>query len=892
MRANWIGGAVVLMLVSVGSAWGEDRYWNNVGGGDWFDPGNWTSGVPLVNDNAYIDNGGTAWIDGGVTERAGHVWVGYDNSGGMELVSGTHKVAIAFVGGNSGALGEYEMIGGDLEASTLIVGSSGQGVFTQTGGTVDCNNTVGLGSENGAEGTYTITGSAFLETDDLTLATWGIANFVQNGGSVVVKDYFRFAWGDTGAGTYTLRGGSLNADDPGGVALIGIKGTGQFLQEGGEASFSSLCLGQYLGSSGTYTLNEGQMTSSSITVGCKGTGSFTQTGGICSTEHLAVPAGNSYILSGGSLTVTDSIEITGTFDLGGGNPSISVGGIADFATITNAGAPSLTVAANSLAYFGSDFDPYTEFASITNNGLIHQRGSALTIGPSAMVRGRGNIYDHVNVQGELSTPDSYQAINVLEGIFVSGGGKAHLGEGKAVIENEISGMSGGELWMEIMYVGKEGNGRFIHSGGLTKFEESYVGGSDLYVGFEAGSSGYYELTGKGVVQMEDIFIGGSGTGRFIQNAGTVLLTYSSGAALHVGGAGGDGYYELNSGEISAPQVFINGGTLRQRGGLCNATFTHDGIQIGTAEGLTATYELLCGTVTTRRIEIGARGEGHFLHSGGTVTVKGPLEIATRYHETATGTYELSGDGTLVANRMTIGGAFLQDGGSVDVDDKIQLASSNESANSALYRISAGNLNVPEMYVGADSGSSGTFDIAGASSEITISERLTVNPTGVIHAVPGATIHMTGSIFENESTDPAAVAGLENIRFIFEGGPAQIDTFEIAGRDMGDDPDGFLVNFAIDTLQLGGSNVGLLRLTDLFDNQADGQEVPEALYVRDLTIGPGCLLDLNGINLYYVDGDIHPLGQFIGGVPTKTIPEPASLILLAWGAAFIARRKRR
>jgi len=892
MRSNWIGGLVVLMLVSVGSAWGEDTSWNNVGRGDWFEPANWTSGVPLANDTAYIDNGGTARIDGGVTERAGHVWVGYDNSGGMELISGTQKAYSVRLGRNGGALGEYGMSGGDLGASYVLVGLSGQGVFTQTGGAIDCNEVVSLGLETGGSGSYTISGSASLKTEDLIIATGGSANFIQNGGSVVVEDSFRFGWGVTGAGIYTIHDGSLSVE---GAVSLGSRGTGQFVQEGGTVFLDGIYMGSNSGGSGTYTLRGGQLTSSGIIVGYKGTGSFTQTGGSCSVGHLAVPAGSSYILSGGSLSDTNSAEVIGTFDLGGGDPSISVGGIGDFVTMTNAGSPTLTVAANSLAYFGLDFDPYAEFASITNNGIIHQRGSALTIGPSTMVRGRGNIYDHVNVQGELAPPEAHQDINILEGIFLSDGGAAHLYNGEAVIENDISGMSGGELWADKIYVGKEGNGRFIHTGGVMEYGGPYTVGGELYVGFEAGSSGYYELTGKGVIKMVDIFIGGSGTGRFIQNAGLVQLSYSTGAALHVGGAGGDGYYELNSGEISGPQVFVNGGTLRQRGGSCK-TSSNDGIQIGTAEGLTATYELLYGTVTTRRMGIGAKGEGHFVQSGGTVTIKGNLEIATRYPGTATGTYELSGDGTLVAASIKTGlqgaGAFIQSGGSVEVLDKIELSPWNSPENSGLYRISAGSLTVPEMYIGADSGSSGTFDIAGASSDITISERLTVNPTGVIRAVPGVIIHMTGSHFENESTDPAALSGLENISFIFEGGPARIDTFEIAGQDMGDDPAGFTDNFAIDSLQLGGSNVGLLRLTDLFDNQADGQEIPEALYVRDLTIGPGSLLDLNGINLYYVDGDIHPLGQFIGGEPTEVIPEPASLILLAWGAAFIARRKRR
>lgn len=51
-------------------------------------------------------------------------------------------------------------------------------------------------------------------------------------------------------------------------------------------------------------------------------------------------------------------------------------------------------------------------------------------------------------------------------------------------------------------------------------------------------------------------------------------------------------------------------------------------------------------------------------------------------------------------------------------------------------------------------------------------------------MPGATIHMTGSAFENESTDPADLAGLSNLSLIFEGGSANVDPFEVAGEDMG------------------------------------------------------------------------------------------------------------
>jgi hypothetical protein len=883
MRANWIGGLVVLMVMSVGSVWGEDTSWTNVGGGDWFDQANWTSGVPLSNDRVYIDNGGTVRIDGGETEQPYRVWIGYDNSGGMELISGIHKTDYIYLGENIGALGEYAMSGGNLEASYMVVGRSGQGVFSQTGGTAGYDDGLTLGSQSGSTGVYTIGGLASLETDEFFIGNRGAGNFVHNGGTVAVNNEFTLGESSSGEGTYTLSDGSLTSGD---LTYIGYRGTGQFLQEGGAASLGSLTIGWSETGSGTYTLNDGQLTSNNLIVGQYGMGSFTQTGGTCSTGHLVVRTGNSYVLSGGSLTFSDSAEIAGTFDLGGGSPSISVGGIGDFVNMTNPGAPTLTVGAESLAYFASNVDPYAAFASITNNGIIHQRGSALTIGPSTVIRGQGNIYDHVYVQGKLSTPglDTDARINVLDGIFVSDGGAVELGRGSAIIENEISGMSGGQLLLSSVYVGQDGTGRFVHSGGDLDC------GGWLQVGLNEGSSGYYELTGNGTIKTSSVRIGESGTGRFIHNGGTMRGVGSS-STLYLGEAGGDGYYEFNSGDVTFTKIYVDNGEFRQDGGYCKTgSYYNDGVFVGSSDGMVGTYRLMYGEVYAKMVTIGYGGEGHFVHSGGTVRADRSLGIAAT--SSGTGTYELSGDGTVLANRMSIGGEFLQSGGSVDVNDNIQLASGQQSGPGALYRISAGSLNVPEMFIGYDSGLTGTFDIAGASGYITISERFTVNPTGIIRAAPGATIHMTGSVFENESTDGEALSGLENICFIFEGGPARFDTFEIAGKDMGDDPEGFEGNFALGTLQLGGSNVALLQLVDLFDNQGDGQDVPEALYLRNLTIGPGCLLDLNGINLFYVDGDIHPLGQFIGGVPTQIVPEPTTIGMLALGGLAVVKSRKK
>ena len=88
------------------------------------------------------------------------------------------------------------------------------------------------------------------------------------------------------------------------------------------------------------------------------------------------------------------------------------------------------------------------------------------------------------------------------------------------------------------------------------------------------------------------------------------------------------------------------------------------------------------------------------------------------------------------------------------------------------------------------------------------------------------------------------------------------------------------------------DIGNVKLVDEFDNQP-GWGGAEALYVRRLEIGPGSYLDLNGLNLYYLDGSIGPAALVVlNGGRLVQIPEPAMLGLLGLGgAAGLCRRRR-
>lgn len=150
--------------------------------------------------------------------------------------------------------------------------------------------------------------------------------------------------------------------------------------------------------------------------------------------------------------------------------------------------------------------------------------------------------------------------------------------------------------------------------------------------------------------------------------------------------------------------------------------------------------------------------------------------------------------------------------------------------------------------------------------------------------------MAGAGLFNESHDAANLGGLANVTLVFEGGTESDSWLEVAGQDMGAVADGLLDNFAVDTVRLGGeAGIGKVQLRNYHDNQRDWTGV-EALYVENLILGAGSLLDLNGFSLYYVNlidygGDI----QYNGGALIP-LPEPAALLLLAAGGLAALRRR--
>jgi len=189
----------------------------------------------------------------------------------------------------------------------------------------------------------------------------------------------------------------------------------------------------------------------------------------------------------------------------------------------------------------------------------------------------------------------------------------------------------------------------------------------------------------------------------------------------------------------------------------------------------------------------------------------------------------------------------------------------------------GQVTTTELTVGqrtpASGQGAGTFVMSSATAGVSVSDTFSIGPEGTFTAVSGATIHFTGSVFENVSANESALAGLENVTLVFEGGTGHWSTFEVAGRDIGLQPTGFDDNFALGGLVIGGASDAKLRLQDVVDN--GNRSSPEALYVHDVTLSAGSTLDMGNLNLYF-DGAFTNLGgTILNGTPTPG-PDPIPL----------------
>ncbi len=448
---------------------------------------------------------------------------------------------------------------------------------------------------------------------------------------------------------------------------VGHEGPGRFTQTGGTNTIAAdLVLGY----------------------GADGNGTYRQSGGLATAGFLRINGPSVYELVGGTLHVLNSVEVNsgGAIDFGsgagpaGGGGMTVDGGLVNFSRgiIRSALAGSLAIGPNSLAIFPPGSDPNAEFGSFSSDGLVCTAGSTILLPAGRRFTGKGTIDDHFRceglAEGELCFPG---------GFTLCGNGELDLDADLIVEGSESSVRGNGRLHARAEHIGHSGQATFTHLGGTNSAWA-------LYLGYSVGSHGTYALSDTGELWAEEEYIGygqdGNAAGTFIQSGGTSIVNSlycgcNAGTAGSYHQSGGtaevydelllghatraEGRYELGgSGELRTAEVHVGHegtGSFVQTGG----THTAGHLFVAYAADSNGTYELGgTGALSAEMLYVGWDGTGRFIHGGGTSTLHEGLAVAS--WDNSVGTYELSGTGLLSAGTESIGyhgyGNFVQTGG--------------------------------------------------------------------------------------------------------------------------------------------------------------------------------------------------------------------------------------
>jgi T5SS/PEP-CTERM-associated repeat protein len=378
--------------------------------GDWFNPSNWSAGVPNASTIAQINNGGTAEITSGIAAAS--------------------RVELGIAAGDVGTVSTSGS-GSLQDEGAMYIGEQGTGTVSITAGASVSSYVFVLGQTPGSNGTATVSGPG---------STWTNLNFcfvgsdgtgtlnITNAGTVIASD--------TGVGAGVGSGivvvdGAGSTWSHGGTIVIGgnAKGVGTVTISNGGTVFTG-------GVGGSFGSTIGYNSGSNGTVNVSGVGStWTNMG------PLAVSAGGDgtlNIMDGGA--VSNSYGVLGS-SISGGSGTVAVDGLGS--TWTNnaelfVGAPdgvgmlvitggSEVSDTNGFIAFGDENNHSTGSVDIDGAASTWTNSGNLYIGGSESGAG-GNGVLHVNDGGTVSAA----SVTVWDSGTLSGNGSVQATNGTTI----------------------------------------------------------------------------------------------------------------------------------------------------------------------------------------------------------------------------------------------------------------------------------------------------------------------------------------------------------------------------------------------------------------------------------------------------------------------------
>jgi hypothetical protein len=583
LRRRWaavcLAAGAVNTLVS-GSASAQDNW---IGGtSDWNNSVNWDSGIPTSGDNVDIVNTDTSTPT-----------VMYDSTDPTVTLS---SLSVNNSGGGMDTLA-LQSNGVLLSANSETIGNSGAAAVVQTAGV---NYAGALNVDY--DGSYNLSGSGTLSVAGSEFVDFA-ATFTQSGGDNTMGGSLLLSSQAGSSGTYALSGGTLAV---GFGEFIADVGTASFTQTGGSNSASVVEIGFGAGASASYTLACGATLSviSAEGIGYSGSGSFVQTGGMNTAAmiYVATNAGamGYYCQSGGVLL--SGRQYVGD---GGSGAFVQSGG-----TNTLQGGASLY-----LGYLAGATGSYT----LSNTAALIVTGSEF-VGYGSNGGAYGNFTQTCgsnSISGNLAL-----ATNAAS-------------SGSYTLQAGTLALTGGS---SVEDIGESGTGTFTQSGGLNNF-----GGAGEYVGVLNKSSGTYNQTG--------------GVNGLLGSASNLCLGYDAGAS---------GTYNLSGGMLTAANIYV-GGTPTLPGGTGVLNITGNG-QLSTPGALViygttgSAVQISGGSITAGQVTVngafdqsaGSAQIGRFAGTGTVTITGGQTDLSAGSGASQVGGLNISGTGRLdIANNNLV-----------------------------------------------------------------------------------------------------------------------------------------------------------------------------------------------------------------------------------------------
>jgi len=711
-------------------------------------------GEQSTGNGTYNLNNGTLTVNGSIVNGAGQGIFSIDG-GTLVVGGGNGSIDVDFLrlGSAAGTTGSHTLSGtGNLIAQEEYIGLSGNGTFTQNGGTHTVNSSLVLGFDNGSNGTYNLIANG-LTTGSTTVGFAGTGTFNQSGGTHTVNDDLSLGLQSTGNGTYNLNNGTLtvsgNIVNGAGSGTLAING-GSLMVGGGNGSIDvdSFRLGSAAGTNVSHILSgNGSLATNFEAIGYSGTGSLTQSGGTHTANSLFlgtfINSNGSYDLSNGNLTAnTENIGFsgTGTFTQSGGTHTVN----GDLFLGQNSGSNgSYDLSAGSLT---TNFEAIgvSSTGTFTQTGGTHTVTQDLTLGQVSGGNGTYNLNSGtLTVFRDIVNGAGTGILNIDGGTLIKGG---ISGSGSIDVDTLVLGSASGKngshtlsgttsLTANTETIGAAGTGIFTQTGG------THTVSSSLYLGKNNGSFGGYEMDAGTLAVGGGLYVGGSETA----TGGLGVFSVNTGSSADITGPLRiwSGTVDLNGGTLNVGMLDPFGGAFNFTAGTLNLTNSDllvdaggilgSNISLSSFRSLGVSGTTMLNGASTLTLDGGTFSTGSLVNNGG-FTLN-------------SGTFNLTGDDLIVGAGGLFGGVLQ-----VSLNQNINVSNTTTVDGSGLLYLNGGSFSSGNLINNGQVAINGLLsDLGGAlgnngllNGDGRVSAVLTNNAGGEVQVGSGDTLRFTAA----------------------------------------------------------------------------------------------------------------------------------------------------